>query len=252
MPELPEVEHARRCLERWLVGHAVTRAFSPTLVGRQVLGVARRGKWLRLTMSGGALLFSHLGMTGRWVRRAPEDPEERWERARVDVDGVSARYVDPRRFGRLVVAGEDLPAWSALGPDPLADGLDTRALGRALAKRSRTVKEALIDQAVLAGVGNILATEALWSARIDPRSRTKALAPRDVAAVARGLRAAIARGLALQEGDDSSYVQDAGADNPFRVYGRAGQRCPRCRTVMQRFVLGGRGTTFCPGCQRRC
>jgi formamidopyrimidine-DNA glycosylase len=251
MPELPEVEHARRGLERWLAGHAVTRAFSRTLVGRRVLSVARRGKWLRLTLSDGVLLFSHLGMTGRWLRRAADDPPERWERARVDVDGASARYVDPRRFGRLVVSRKELPAWGALGPDPLTEGVDTRAMGRALARRSRTVKEALMDQSLLAGVGNILATEALWTARIDPRSRTDALSPRDVSAIARGLRAAIARGLALQEGDEPSYVQDARAGNPFRIYGRAGQPCPRCRTVMKRFVLGGRGTTFCPDCQRR-
>jgi formamidopyrimidine-DNA glycosylase len=251
MPELPEVEHARRCLERWLGGQTVTRAFSRTLVGRDVTSVERRGKWLRLTLSDGLLLFSHLGMTGRWLRRAPGDPPERWERARVDVEGASARYVDPRRFGRLVVSRRELPAWSALGPDPLADGVDTGALGRALARRSRTVKEALMDQAVLAGVGNILATEALWSARIDPRSRTNALSPGEVSAVARGLRAAIVRGLALQEGDEPSYVQDARAANPFRIYGRAGEPCPRCRTVMKRIVLGGRGTTFCPACQRR-
>jgi formamidopyrimidine-DNA glycosylase len=251
MPELPEVEHARRCLERWLVGETVTRAFSPALVGHRVLRVERRGKQLRLTVSDGVLLFSHLGMTGRWLRRAPEDPPDRWERGRVDVEGVSARYVDARRLGRLVVAREDLPAWKALGPDALVDGVNTRVLGRALARRSRTVKEALLDQTVLAGIGNILATEALWSARIDPRSRTKALSLRDVAAVARSLRAAIARGLALQEGDGSSYVQDAGAENPFRIYGRAGEPCPRCRTALKRIVLGGRGTTFCPECQRR-
>jgi formamidopyrimidine-DNA glycosylase len=251
MPELPEVEHARRCLERWLVGQTVTRAFSRTLVGRDVLDVARRGKWLRLTMSEGVRLFSHLGMTGRWLRREPADGPERWERGRLDVAALSTRYVDPRRFGRLVVSRVDLPEWNALGPDPLVDGIDTRALGRALAKRSRTLKEALMDQGVLAGIGNILVTEALWSARLDPHSRTNALSPADVAAVARGLRAAIARGLALQEGDDPSYVQDAGSENPFRIYGRAGEPCPRCRTAMKRVVLGGRATTFCHGCQRR-
>jgi formamidopyrimidine-DNA glycosylase len=251
MPELPEVEHARRCLERWLVGRVVTRAFSRTLVGREVLEVTRRGKWLRMALEGGALVFSHLGMTGRWVKREADAPTERWEQGRIDVEGASARYVDPRRLGRLVASRKDLPAWGELGPDALVDGVDARSLGTLLAKRSRTVKEALMDQTLLAGVGNILATDALWHARVDPRSRTDALSKAEVSATARGLRKAIAQGLAMQEGDEPSYVRDAGAPNPFRVYGRAGEPCPRCRTPLKRVVLGGRGTTFCPGCQVR-
>jgi formamidopyrimidine-DNA glycosylase len=251
MPELPEVEHARRCLERWLAGATVTRAFSGALVGQRVLEVSRRGKWLRLTLSEGARVFSHLGMTGRWLRRRPQEPRERWERGRLDAGGESARFVDPRRFGRLLARRRDVKAWEALGPDPLVDGLETHALARALAARRRTVKEALLDQRVVAGVGNILATEALWSARIDPRARTDRLSARQVAALARGLRAAIAHGLAQHAGDAPSYVQDAGGDNPFRVYGRAGEPCPRCRATLVRIVLGARGTTFCPRCQPR-
>jgi len=251
MPELPEVEHARGCLERWLRGRVVTRAFARALVGRRVESVTRRGKWVRVSLSDGMLLFAHLGMTGRWMRRAPDDPRERWERARIDAGGVSARLVDPRRFGKLVVARTDTPAWRALGPDPVADRLDARALGERLRGRSRAVKEALMDQAVVSGVGNILATEALWNARLDPRSRTDALTVADVRALSRGLRAAIAYGLSLQKGDDAAYAQDADAENPFRVYGRSGEPCPRCRTPLARIVLGGRSTTFCPGCQVR-
>ncbi|HEY8038240.1 MAG TPA: DNA-formamidopyrimidine glycosylase family protein [Polyangiaceae bacterium] len=251
MPELPEVEHARRCLQRWLLDAEVTRAFARPLVGRRVLEVTRRGKWVRVALSEGVLLFSHLGMTGRWVRRPSSAPRERWERGRIDAGDVSARYVDPRRFGKLVVARRDIPAWRQLGPDALEGGLDAGWLAGELARRSRTIKEALMDQGLLAGVGNILATEALWNARLDPRSRTDALSRTEVRAVARGLRAAIAHGLAMQDGDEAAYVQDAGAGNPFRVYGRAGEACTRCGVTLKRVVLGGRGTTFCPGCQVR-
>jgi formamidopyrimidine-DNA glycosylase len=282
MPELPEVELARRHLARWMRGTTITsarvfdariarggsiRAIARTLEGRTVEAVDRRGKWLRVTLDDGARLFSHLGMTGKWVSRTTSDAALRSERMRIDLHrgkGVkrgtsrssgtsetSVRYVDPRLFGRIVVAGGDIAEWSALGPDPLADGVDHGAFGVALAKLRRTVKEALMDQSVLAGVGNILATEALWRARIDPRSRTDALTSVEVRALARGIDASIAASLAAQDGDEITYVEEAGAPNPFRIYGRAGEPCPRCKSPLARIVLGGRGTVFCESCQRK-
>lgn len=273
MPELPEVEIARRHLSRWAAGATVFRASAPD--GRGILGgspaafatalarvvveeIERRGKWLRLSLARGkrrVFLFSHLGMTGRWVRRDAAAPAERWERARLDLakkgKTSSVRYVDPRRFGRIVVAREDIPSWTELGPDPLADGIDVAVLAERLWKRKLTVKEVLMDQSVLAGVGNIQATEALWRAKIDPRSRADALAPSDVRAIARGIEWTIARTLADAEkhGDEIGYVSDADGENPFTVYGRKGQRCPRCKDVFVRYALGGRTTTSCPGCQ---
>jgi len=256
MPELPDVEAARRDLHRWLRGGVVTRAFDRRLAGRTVRAIERRGKWLRLELGDGLLVFSHLGMTGKWVRRAPGDPPERWERARIDVERrrgapASARYVDARRLGRLVVARGDIRAWRELGPDLLVDGLDAPTLCAALSRRRRAVKEALMDQTLVAGVGNILATEALWLARLDPRSRTDALSRADVRAVARGLRVTIDRALARQPRGDRRYVNEGRVENPFRVYARAGTPCPRCGTTLRRIVLAGRGTVHCPRCQKR-
>src|SRR5437868_6919894 len=141
MPELPDVEFARRELQRWIRGATITRAQSSDrwilrprspsalrggLEGRTVHDVARRGKWLRIELDDGGRLFSHLGMTGGWVKREIDSGKERFERARLDVVDSkrrvsSVRYVDSRRFGRLIVAKEDIPEWSSLGPDPLAD-----------------------------------------------------------------------------------------------------------------------------------
>ena len=264
MPELPDVERARRSLERWLVGARVARARSSdrrllhphppaklarALAGRTVRSVSRRGKWLRIELEDGGLLFSHLGMTGRWLQRDPEAPAERAERARLDVVGPggtpsSVRYLDSRRFGRLVIAREDIAEWRALGPDPLAAGIDPAALAGLLSRTRRPIKVALLDQSVLAGVGNILATEALWKARLDPRSPSDALDRRDVAAVVRGLRRAIEEEL----GEMTAPKRRGSA---FSVYGRTGRACPRCGHAIAFLVLGGRGTAYCPGCQVR-
>ncbi|HEY8088740.1 MAG TPA: DNA-formamidopyrimidine glycosylase family protein [Polyangiaceae bacterium] len=257
MPELPDVEIARRDLHRWLVGANVTaahctdprltrpgspRAFARALLGRTVDAVARKGKWLRLILDDGSRVFSHLGMTGSWVHAAVDAPAPSSERARIDVvrrgRAASVRYVDARRFGRLVVARRDIADWTALGPDPLADGIDVRQLAQAFAKSRRAVKEILMDQRVLAGIGNILATEALWIARLDPRSAGVTLLPADARAIATGLRRAIARELADR-------------DESFFVYGHAGEPCARCGTRLASVVLGGRGSVYCGGCQVR-
>jgi formamidopyrimidine-DNA glycosylase len=260
MPELVDVEIARRNLQRWMGGATIVgvdatdayvlrpsspASFRRALVGRTVRAVGRRGKWLRLELDGGTFLFSHLGMTGDWVERTPEASELRSERARFELvrggskAGVS--YVDPRRFGRLVAARRDIPEWSALGPDPLADGLSVGTLAARLARSRRAVKEVLMDQEALAGIGNILATEALWIARIDPRSRSDALSPADVNGLLRGLRSVIRLELRHKPAGES----------PLRVYGRAGQPCPRCGRRLTRITLGGRTTALCPGCQQR-
>ena len=265
MPELPDVEKTRRDLKRWLVGATVTaadtgdarlsrpaspRAFARALVGRTFVRIERRGKWLRIDLDDGGKVFSHLGMTGDWVRVAAGAPAVRFERARIDVvlrgRAFSVRYADARRFGRLLAVREDIGDWTTLGPDLLSDGIDMGRFSGVLAKGRRAVKEIVMDQRVFAGIGNILATEGLWIARIDPRSPGRALRlPADARAIARGVRRAIARELA-----DGNRYTDA-RPGAFHVYGRARQPCPRCRTPLSSVVLGGRSTVFCSGCQVR-
>ena len=264
MPELPDVEVARRHLKRWLVGANVTAArcrdaylarpapasrFAKIVAGRTVERVARKGKWLRLELGDGGKVFSHHGMTGDWVRVPVDAGPVRFERARIDVvrgsKAWSVRYVDARRFGRLVAARGDIDDWTALGPDPLADGIDVPRLSGLFASSRRSVKEILMDQRVLAGVGNILANEALWLARVDPRSPGRALLPDDARRIARGVQAAIRTEL------DGAAAYQSRRETSFHAYGRGGHPCPRCGHALTSARLGGRSTVYCPHCQIR-
>lgn len=266
MPELPEVEYARRQLQRWLGGATITTAVvhdarllhagtarraEHALVGRRIGTVERRGKWLRMPLDEG-VAFSHLGMTGKWTLAKDEAPL-RFERLRLDVVKGrvhrSVRYLDPRLFGTFAVGGKDLPVWDALGPDPLHDGIDVDRLVEKLARKSVAIKPALLDQTLLAGVGNIQATDALFLARVDPRRPSSSLSRTELTAIARGIDTSIRRTLAHESGPQITYVEEAGADNPFLVYGRGGEPCPRCGTKLVRVTQAGRTTVYCRHCQ---
>jgi formamidopyrimidine-DNA glycosylase len=274
VPELPEVEIAARNLRAWTRGRTVERAeanpgaryifrpSSPGAFARAVEGarfgeIRRVGKHLLVALERGGAplgLLAHLGMTGKWLRRAAADPPTRFSRARFRLDdGAVLHFDDMRLFGRLrVVPGarfDEVPEVAALGPDPLERGIDRARLAGALARSRLPVKVRIMDQAILPGVGNIQASEALFRARVDPRRRGASLSRREVDAVARAVLASIRRSIAEQEGPEISYVEE-GAENPFLVYGREGERCPRCRRAeLRRVVQAQRSTFFCPHCQ---
>src|SRR5215471_7452876 len=178
-------------------------------------------------------LWSHLGMTGKWLRRRAATPAPRFSRARIALDdGAVLHYADMRLFGRLrVVPGArfaEVPELAALGPDPLRDGVDAARLHQRLGRLRLPVKVALLDQRLVAGVGNIQAIEALWRARIDPRRSSRSLSRPEVARLARAILASIAYTLAQfhEEGVDRDsadivYVEESRDENPFRVYARA-------------------------------
>jgi formamidopyrimidine-DNA glycosylase len=273
MPELPEVEANLRNFSSWCVGRRIRRVeppvgrlqtgglppkeFARRLAGRHVKEVVRRGKWMLARLSGGAGLGLHLGMTGK-IARADGDGLPRFTRAVFEMsDGGRVCFVDLRRFGR-VYAEESYdallrrPEIGEIGPDALR-GLDLRLLRDALAGTARTVKETIMDQRVLGGLGNIYAAEALWRARIHPASAARAVAVDGPAlrGLARGIRGALRHGLrAYRKAEVPEYVEE-GAPNPFFVYDRGGERCRRCRATLKAMVLGGRTTAFCPRCQGR-
>jgi formamidopyrimidine-DNA glycosylase len=260
MPELPEVEYAARNLRRWLAGRVIEEASVPPsritrkkalpVEGARVESVERRGKWLRLKLSNGTL-FSHLGMTGKWVRRDRGAADDRFQKARLDVNDGSVRYLDMRLFGRLILTKEDsIAEWEAVGRDPLSDGLDVEELLRRLAKVKRSIKETLLDQRLFAGVGNIQAAESLWRAKIHPARAAKSLKPAEVKALVKAIDASIRYTLAQQAGPEIEYVEEGG-DNPFKVYAREGEPCSRCRTKLKRIQQGGRSTFYCPKCQAK-
>lgn len=271
MPELPEVESAARSLRRWLDGATIKRAeaaptrvfrgsdpklFERDLSGRRFEKVERRGKYLLVFFDADVGLLSHLGMTGKWVRTSGNEPAPRHDRARLVLStGDTVHYDDPRQFGRMAVhpASElmRLPEIRALGPDPLVDGVDPEALFHKLRRSSRPVKVALMDQALIAGVGNIQATEALFNARVHPARACRSLSIAEVRAMVAGLERSIQRTLDIAGDETIAYLSEAGADNPFVVYGRAGTPCPRCGTAIEQVTLGARTSAYCPRCQLR-
>jgi formamidopyrimidine-DNA glycosylase len=276
MPELPEVEIAARNLRRWAGGREIARveaeakakyvfrpsspaAFAKAVAGARFGDVRRIGKHLlvRLDRDGAPVgLLAHLGMTGKWLHRREGDPPTRFSRARFHLDdGTVLHFDDLRLFGRLrVVPGarfDDVPEVAALGPDPLERGVDVARLGEALARSRVPVKVRIMDQRILPGVGNIQASEALFRARVDPRRRSSSLSPREVKALADGVLGSVRDAIAREEGPEITYVEEPGADNPFQVYGREGETCPRCRRAkIVRVVQAQRSTFFCPRCQK--
>jgi formamidopyrimidine-DNA glycosylase len=224
------------------------------LAGRRVLGVGRRGKFMIAPLDEDLELILHLGMTGSF-RFDLEDPHVR---AKLSLDdGRTLNFRDVRRFGRMAVVESGdyggIPTLKMLGPEPLTDDFDPDRFAAKLKRTSAPIKPYLLSQRPVAGVGNIYADEALWLARINPTSRavgrTRAHALH--AAINEVLGAAIER-----EGTTfSDYAMlngESGRNADFLIaYGRAGTPCPRCRTPLRKITLGGRGTTYCPKCQRR-
>jgi len=274
MPELPEVEQAASTLRRWLEGAPIARAraaptrlfraggrllFQRLLPGSRLEGVDRRGKILLLSFAGASGkvgLLCHLGMTGKWVHRPSSADPPAHAHVRLELEGGAVvHYTDPRLFGRIEVHRDAdllaLPAVLALGPDPLLDGIDPEVLHARLAKTRRPVKAALLDQALLAGVGNIYATEALFHAGIHPGRAASGLSRAEVARIAVGIDAAMAAALARPV-EEIAYLSEGGhVGNPFLVYDRAGERCPRCkRGTIEALTIGGRTSAFCGRCQR--
>jgi formamidopyrimidine-DNA glycosylase len=276
MPELPEVEHAARILRAWLGGRTIVRAvagdtrifrggsprdFERLLPGHRLERIDRRGKYLLLTFDGELGLLGHLGMTGKWVRRAPRPspgrrtvPKHSHARLVLD-DGSALHYVDPRLFGQLIVvaggAVSELPVIRALGPDALVDGVDAARLHAVLGRSARPIKVALLDQSVLAGIGNIYATEALFHAGIHPSRPSKSVTRDEANRLAVELRAVLELAIAGMVGEEIAYLsQGKGAENRFVIYDRAGSPCPRCGRALDKLTIGGRTSAFCPGCQR--
>lgn len=263
MPELPEVESVRRQLDPELRGRTIQDVwYEPQqrfadverAAGCTVERVGRRGKFLIAPLAPGGLeLVMHLGMTGS-LRFDLADPYVR-ARLRLD-DGRILCFRDVRRFGRIaVVAAGDhssIPTLSQLGPEPLSDDFDPEIFAARLARTRAAVKPYLLSQRPVAGIGNIYADEALWRAGVHPASRR--VGRRRALLLHGAIRAVLAEALEREGTTFRDYRMvngQAGRNAAFlAVYSQAGRPCPRCDTPLRRIVLGGRGTTYCPHCQR--
>jgi formamidopyrimidine-DNA glycosylase len=277
VPELPEVETVRQGLDEHVVGRRIESVevlhpravrrheagpadFAARLRGRRVDGTRRRGKYLWLPVGEDALL-AHLGMSGQFLLRPPDEPLSSHVRVRLTFDdgGPDLRFTDQRTFGHLLVAadGAELPAVIAhIAPDPLEAAFDASWFAGRLRSRRTGVKRALLDQSLISGVGNIYADEALWRARLHFARATERLRPAEVAGLIAAVRDIFAEALNVGGTSfDSLYVNVNGEsgyfDRSLNVYGREGEPCPRCGTPVRRDPFMNRSSYTCPVCQRR-
>jgi formamidopyrimidine-DNA glycosylase len=284
LPELPEVETLARDLGRTLVGRRITRVellkeklFQPALglgldqiTDRTVEKLWRRGKYLVWDLSGAYSLVVHLKLTGQLVHLDANGhelahgghPVPMWGTALPHKathvtfhfdDGSIVYLTDIRQFARLTLlpdaAVPDFLKRQRLGPEPLGRAFTAAELGRRLGRRGIPVKTALLDQSVVGGIGNIYADESLWKARLHPLRPASSLSGQEVARLHRAIRAVL--DYAVREGVAFVPMGKAISDRDFPYcHGRAGSPCPRCGKIIQKDWVGGRGTHFCPRCQR--
>lgn len=267
MPELPEVQTVVNTLRPHVVGRRIVRVrlmrsdiLSPAgtdlpslLSGQTVADIARRGKRIVFSLDRGDRFYVHLGMTGRLVLSSPEESPPIHTHLRLDLDNArEIRFTDPRRFGGVWWLGTNA-APDEMGPEPLATR--PQQLGKRLARTTRAIKNALLDQRVLAGLGNIYVDESLFAAGVHPLTPSNRLTADQIARLNRAIKTTLRRALRHRGSTLRDYRDADGLPGNFqllhRVYDRAGQPCARCGTAIERIVLGGRSTHFCPKCQTR-
>ncbi|MGQ9511604.1 DNA-formamidopyrimidine glycosylase [Thermodesulfitimonas sp.] len=271
MPELPEVETIKEQLAAKITGLTITGTtmylekviaapapvrFSETIRGRAILGVNRRGKFLLFDLSGGHRLVVHLRMSGQLVYETADGPLPRHTHLVFHLDRGRLRLTDLRQFGRvwLVPAAEaQVKELARLGPEPLSNTFTGEYFLARLKQSRRRIKALLLDQEVVAGIGNIYADEALYVAGIHPARRASDLSVREGKALHRAIRDVLQEGIAHRGTSIRDYVDAAGEEGShqyfLRVHNRAGRPCPKCGTRIEKIKLGGRGTYFCPCCQ---
>jgi len=273
LPELPEVETIVRDLRPHLVGRTVTRAdlvrtsvlrfadpfsFPARTEGRRVGSVSRRGKFIHLGLSGGEHLVVHLGMTGTLTLQGPAEPRATHTHLVIELDnGRQLRYRDPRRFGRVLLGRpgqlQRTGALPQLGPEPLSRHFAQSGFAEALRGSGRQVKAVLLDQAMVAGCGNIYADEACFLARIRPGRRAHTLTRAEVGRLVLALPVVMREAVRLRGTSFSDFRDGFGAKGEayeaLFVYGRGGLPCVRCGATLQQTRVGGRTTVFCRRCQ---
>lgn len=268
MPELPEVETIRRSLApcigakiaavdvwQWQLRKPVDRRALRSVVGRRIDQLLRRGKYLLVGLSDEQVLLLHFGMSGTLRIAPPEAQREEHDHLQLVLgDGRRLVLNDPRRFG-LVWAGklEETEELAQLGPDALSDDFTPEYLYRSLRRFSRAIKNVLLDQRVVAGIGNIYANEALFVAGLRPGRPARRLTCTDAARLHAALRTTLSEAIAAGGSSIADFHDGNGRPGYFqlcfRVYDREGEPCITCGRAIRRVILTGRSSFFCPGCQ---
>jgi len=276
MPELPEVQTVVTSLRRRVVGARIgavrlgrTDIVSPLgvdlagfLVGRSIAAIDRRAKRIVFTLDDGNRFYVHLGMSGQLTVESPGAEVRKHTHLVIELEkrearsegreGWELRFRDPRRFGGVFWLGREAEN-GELGPEPLT--LRPQRLARLLAGTRRPIKSALLDQRLIAGLGNIYADEALFQAGVHPLTLSNRLSAERVSRLNRAIKLTLRRAIAARGSTLRDYVDADNSPGGYRVkhkvYGREGEACRKCRTVIRRIVLTGRSSCFCPNCQKR-
>lgn len=281
MPELPEVETVARDLRPRIVGATIVgarcswartlrthtpEAFAEAAVGRTVEAVGRRAKQIVIALSGDAALTVHLKMTGQLFVVPADAPVDPYVRLVLELaDGRELRFRDIRKFGKIGLYGRDpvtreltvevggAAVFAAIGPEPLDVEFTLREFRRLLRRRKGRLKPLLLDQSFLAGVGNIYADEAMWTARLHPLRTVRTLRPPDERRLFEAIRSILTEAIERRGSSIDDYTApdgDGSMQERLNVYQRTGEPCPRCGRPVKRVVIGARSTHLCSWCQR--
>lgn len=275
MPEMPEVETIRRIIEPQIAGQTISAVavnhpqvigypdvgnFKSQLTGQTIKRMDRRGKFLTFHFVNGDRMVLHLRMTGQLLVTPTDYPEEMHTHLIAQLSGgCQVRYIDVRRFGRFwyLKSGEEdhVTGQDKLGLEPLDEMLTSDYLKAKIGKRKKPIKEMLHDQSVIAGIGNIYSDEILNAAGIYPEEKCMDLEADDWVKLTENIKKVIRWGIETNEMTSEEYLAGKGKEYRnipnLRVYGRAGQPCHKCESVIERLVIGGRSSCYCPACQRK-
>ncbi|MFD1484151.1 DNA-formamidopyrimidine glycosylase [Lacticaseibacillus baoqingensis] len=274
MPELPEVENVRRSLSQLVVGKTITHVgtdwekilvggqdlFDDALSGKTIKRIDRRGKYLLLRVEQQLTVVSHLRMEGKYqLVPSADTPKHRFVHVWFDFsDGSQLRYLDMRKFGRMQLCetgtvAQHVAGIAKMGPEPTAADFDAAAFYQTLKKHKKPIKSVILDQSVVAGVGNIYADETLWRAKINPEQPACTLLRQEAERLHDQIIAVLAESIALGGTSVHTFVDANGNPGGYQerlaVYGRAGQPCLVCQTPIVKIKVGQRGTHYCPHCQ---
>jgi formamidopyrimidine-DNA glycosylase len=272
MPELPEVQTVVTSLQKRVIGMTIRGAdlvrpdilrttcadFPQCLIGRRIKAISRRGKRIVFTLDDRNRFYIHLGMSGRLTLEGPEVERVKHTHfclavaSRKSWPQIEIRFCDPRRFGGIWWLGSDESEAGTMGPEPLT--LRPEQLIRRLSGTKRPIKNALMDQTVIAGLGNIYVDESLHEAGIHPLTPTDRISSAKIRQLNRAIKKVLRRALRHRGSTLRDYRDASGNAGAFqklhRVYDRAGKPCMKCKAPIERIVVGGRSTHFCPKCQR--
>ncbi len=273
MPELPEVETIRRGLSPLIIGEVIKDVFveedtlgllagslslddlRSALIGSEIQELDRRGKYLIFSLSNGFLWIAHLRMTGQIVWTVAEDSSLTYQRAYISFEsGYDLRWADLRKFGTWQIATDILELEKKLGPEPLDAAFSVAYLQQLIKNRTTPIKSLLLDQRFVAGLGNIYVDESLYQARIRPDTPSGQLSTRSITKLRKSCFSVLERAIEYGGASFSDYVDAYGDEGEahmhVQVFRRDGKPCYRCGTIIQKIRLAGRGTHFCPTCQR--